>query len=162
MAIRFKKCVWSLVFAGLILTAAYGYAQPEPGDIAAHQALEEKRRVKIAAMVEKLNLSEEQKRLLKENRNQYQERMRALFQRMRERKQQLQNEIQKGEVNKGKVSQINDELKQIQARLTDLRLDSILEVKKILTVEQFEEFLKSVGGKVGQGGRRGKSGAYGK
>ena len=92
-----------------------------------------------------LNLSEDQKKLLEENKKARREEMRSLFSQMKEKREAIRNELQRDELNIGKITQINDELKILSAQMLDHRLEGILEVRKILTPEQFKKFMMKVG-----------------
>lgn len=88
-----------------------------------------------------LNLSEAQKKSLDENRKNRREEMRSIFSQMKEKREAVRNELQKDELNIGKITQINNELKILSAQMLDRKLDGILEVRKILTPGQFRKFM---------------------
>ena len=52
----------------------------------------------------------------------------------------LRQELEKSQLNMQLVYQINNELKLLEAQILDNRLERILEVRKILTPEQFKKF----------------------
>lgn len=88
-----------------------------------------------------LNLTNEQKKLLEENRNKQRGQKKLLFEQMGEKTALIRQELQKDELNMDKIHQINTELKNLQAQILDERLEGILEVRKILTPEQFKKFI---------------------
>ena len=92
-----------------------------------------------------LNLSEEQKNLLEENRKSHREEMKSILNQMKEKREAIRNELQKDELNIGRISQINNELKILSAQMLDRKLEGILEVRKILTSEQFKKFMMKMG-----------------
>ncbi len=92
-------------------------------------------------MYKDLNLAEEQKKLLEENRKSHKEEARALFKDMRQKRDALRQELEKGALNMDNINQINNELKKLQAEMLDHRLAGVLEVRKILTPEQFKKFM---------------------
>ena len=92
-----------------------------------------------------LNLSDTQKKLLEENKKVRREEMKSLFSQMKEKKEAIRNELQKAELNIGKITQINNELKILSAQMLDHKLEGILEVRKILTPEQFKKFMAKMG-----------------
>ena len=49
-------------------------------------------------------------------------------------------------LNIGKITQINNELKILSAQMLDRKLEGILEVRKILTPEQFKKFMTKTEG----------------
>ena len=87
-----------------------------------------------------LGLSDEQKKLLEENKNKHREQTKALFTQLRQKMALLRQELEKGELNTQAIYQTNNELKQLQAQMLDNRLERILEVRKILTPGQFKKF----------------------
>ena len=92
-----------------------------------------------------LNLSQDQKKLLEENKKSRREEMKSLFSQMKEKREAIRNELQKDELNIGKITQINNELKILSAQMLDRKLEGILEVRKILTPEQFKKFMAKMG-----------------
>ena len=91
-----------------------------------------------------LNLSEEQKNLLEENRKSHREEMKSILNQMKEKREAIRNELQKDELNIGRISQINNELKILSAQMLDGKLEGILKVRKILTPEQFKKFMTKI------------------
>ena len=87
-----------------------------------------------------LGLSDEQRKLLEENRNKHKEQTKALFMQLRQKTDLLRQELEKSALNMQEVYQTNNELKQLQTQMLDNRLERILEVKKILTPGQFKKF----------------------
>ena len=88
-----------------------------------------------------INLSEAQKKALEENRKGRKEEMKSIFSQIKEKKEAIRNELQKNELNIGKITQINNELKILDTQMLDRKLEGILEVRKILTPEQFKKFM---------------------
>ena len=86
-------------------------------------------------------MTEAQKKLLDENKNKHREEMKALFNQRKEKETAIRNELQKEGLNTGKITQLNDDLKVLDAQMLDHRLEGILEVRKILTPEQFKKFM---------------------
>lgn len=93
-------------------------------------------------MYKDLNLSDAQKQELEASRNKTREEMKAIFAASKESRAALSRELQKEKLDMGRISQINGELKKLNAQMFDYRLRSILEVRKILTPEQFKTFTK--------------------
>lgn len=89
---------------------------------------------------EELGLSEEQKVRLKEirqNSEKSREHLRAL---MNEKRQQLTSALQSANLNEQEVTRIHNELKGLKNQQEDQRLAFILEIRKVLTAEQFVKF----------------------
>jgi Spy/CpxP family protein refolding chaperone len=91
-------------------------------------------------MYKDLGITDEQKKLLEANQTKHREQTKALYAQMRQKGTLLQQELEKKELNMQVITQTNNEIKQIQAQMLDDRLESILEVRKILTPEQFKKF----------------------
>jgi len=87
-----------------------------------------------------IGLTDAQKKLLEENRNKYREQKKVLFTQMHQRMNLLRQELEKSELNMQEIYQTNDELKQLQDRLLDQRLECILQIRQILSPEQFKKF----------------------
>ena len=56
---------------------------------------------------------------------------------IKEKREEIRNELQRDELNIGKIAQINNELKILSAQMLDRKLEGILEVRKILTPAMF-------------------------
>ncbi len=97
-----------------------------------------------------LNLTPAQKKLLEENKKARRETMKALFSQTQEKRTAIRQELQKDELNIGKITQVNNELKILDAQMLDHKLEGILEVRKILTPEQFKKFMTKMEERQGQ------------
>ncbi len=88
-----------------------------------------------------LNLTEDQKKQLSENKKQKRENMKVLFGQMKSQKAALKQELMKPSLDMAKINEIQSQMKANMAQMADNRLNSILEVRKVLTPEQFSKFL---------------------
>src|SRR3989338_1642502 len=88
-----------------------------------------------------LNLTEEQKKQLADNKSKYRKKMKAQFEQKKFYRGAIKNELMKSELEMDKINNVQNQLKSLQAQMTDDRLSSILEVRKILTSEQFSKFI---------------------
>lgn len=98
----------------------------------------------IQKLFNDLNLSEEQKKLLDENKKNHREQMGTLRKSMRELRLQIHAELEKSELDMSRISQLQGQLKEAQGKMLDYRLEGILSVHKILTPEQYKEFSKQM------------------
>ena len=96
----------------------------------------------ISNMYKKLSLTPEQDKQLKDHRVRHRTQMETLYKEIKVKREQLGEELQKADFDMRKVQQVHDELKSLKARMEDNRLEGILEVRKILTPEQFSKFMK--------------------
>lgn len=103
-----------------------------------------KRADKKGGIFKELNLTAEQKKLLDENKAGHREAAKGLFEETKKYRDALSQEIEKPAVDMNKINQIQSQLKALQGKMADERLSSILEVKKILTPEQFAKFSSSM------------------
>ena len=67
--------------------------------------------------------------------------MKALFNDIETQEAAMKQELQKQNLDTGKIDQLNNELKKLQSQLLDQRLAATLEVRKILSPEQFKKFM---------------------
>jgi Spy/CpxP family protein refolding chaperone len=104
----------------------------------------------------RLGLSEEQKKQLEENRQKNMSARKELVSVIRADKEALNEELLKPELDMARINAIHAEMKTAQARIADQRLDSILEVRKILTAEQFRQFVAEMKEKRGARKYQGK------
>ncbi len=97
---------------------------------------------KISEMYKQLGLTPVQDKQLKDHRDRHRMQMETLYKDIKVKREQLGEELQKTDFDMSKVQQIHDDLKSLKARMEDNRLNGILEVRKILTPEQFSRFMK--------------------
>ena len=140
MDMRKFKIVMFLIIAvsGLSICASYADSSvPLPQQ---KEAVREKADVLQRELYQDLGLTNEQKKLLEENKNKHREQARAIFTQIHQKMDTLRQELEKNELNMQVIYQTNNELKQLETRMLDDRLEHILEVRKILTPEQFKKF----------------------
>ena len=131
-----NKLVAGTCMVALMLTATTAFAGDGEG---AHK---EFRKQRIAKMYEKLELSQEQKEQLEAHRKAQKEEFKEVFQELKSNKDALAEELEKKNMDKDKVQQIHAKIKMLNAKKEDLRLEGIMQVREILTDEQFSEFMK--------------------
>ena len=90
-----------------------------------------------------LDLSENQKMMLEKNRNQYHRKIKNLNDKINMLKRQLNIELEQKSLNKGKIDQIKANIDILQAQLSDLRLKGIMDVREILTPEQYKNIFRN-------------------
>jgi Spy/CpxP family protein refolding chaperone len=94
----------------------------------------------MSVLYERLNLTEKQRVQLEENRKRHHESMKALSDQLVFMRQQLNQALEKSVLDKGEIAQIKARMDRLQSELSDLRLKGILDVRAILTPEQYEIF----------------------
>lgn len=90
---------------------------------------------------DQLDLSEDQKKQLGTNKEQQREKMKAVFEQMKSQKDALKQELMKSQLDMNRINAVQSQLKTNMGQMADNRLNSILEVRKVLTPEQFSKFL---------------------
>lgn len=94
---------------------------------------------------DKLNLTVEQKKQLEDNKAKHKDSMKATFEKMKSCRESLKSELMKPELDMNKINGIQSQIKSLHSQMMDSRLNSILEVRGILTREQFEKFIDITG-----------------
>lgn len=95
-----------------------------------------------------LNLTAEQKDKLKQNRRAQRDKMEDLLTELKEKHEELTNKLGDQNISRANVEPIVTELKSLQAKMIDCRLDGIFAVKEILTPEQYAKFQEKLKAKV--------------
>lgn len=128
----------ALVLCGLFAAPALRAESPKegPGD----GKWEQKREEKFKEMREKLGLTADQEAKLKAHKESHKAEARNLHEGMRAKRDALRQELEKPAVDESRVRALHNEIKALDAGLSDHRLKGILEVRKILTPEQFKKF----------------------
>ena len=91
-----------------------------------------------------LNLTDQQKKMLEENKAKHKEEMKVTLDAIRQARDSMRQELQKEKLDMAKVGRINDELKKLEAQMIDRRLEGVLEVRKILSPQQFQKFMSKM------------------
>lgn len=138
-----KNILISLFIAGTFITAVPSAHAAGPGSFW-EKGFHNKRGARMQELYKDLNLTPEQQKQLQENKKKQREQMQALFSGIREKRAQLRQELQKDNLGMDTVNQLNAELKALQAQILDHRLEGILEVRKILTPDQFKQFMSKM------------------
>jgi Spy/CpxP family protein refolding chaperone len=125
------------MFTGLSVPA---YSEGTEGNQKDRKEWKERMESKRQGLFKELNLTDVQKKQLDENRAKNREVMETLRKSMQESKEQMRQELQKETLDMGKIYQLQGQIKEAQAKITDNRLQGILEVHNILTPEQFKKF----------------------
>jgi Spy/CpxP family protein refolding chaperone len=89
-----------------------------------------------------LKLTAEQREKLKAHQKKQQEEVVALFKNMAEKQKALKDELEKKDSSKGRLDVLAEDITEIHGKLVRHRIAGVLAVKKILTPQQFDEFLK--------------------
>ena len=97
-------------------------------------------KARMLEVFKQLDLSPEQEEQLQAHRNNHRGQGREFRESLRAKKEAIRNELQNEELNMEEIYKIHNELKGLLSNKADHRLEGILEVRKILTAEQFRKF----------------------
>ena len=140
MSMRKVKIVLFSIIAVSGISICVSYADSSVPLPQQKEAVVEKADVSQRKLYQDLGLTSEQRKLLEENKNKHREQARVIFAQIRQKMDSLRQELEKSELNMQVIYQTNNELKQLETRMLDDRLEHILKVRKILTPEQFKKF----------------------
>ncbi len=101
----------------------------------------QKNDTKVQEIYSQLNLTDQQEKQLEENKTKHRGEMKDTFTKIKADKEALKAELMKPELDMNKINEIQSQIKALQADTLDRRLNSVLEVRKILTPEQFGKFI---------------------
>ncbi|MFA5430271.1 MAG: periplasmic heavy metal sensor [Candidatus Omnitrophota bacterium] len=133
--------VCALLAAGIFSGAAY---LPSSGDAPQGKAAESKAGGPFREMAKELNLSVEQIRMIEDNRRQHMEQGRRLMVDMMKNRDDLRRELAGIEPDMEKVMRIQQRIKSLLSEREDSRLQGMMDLKKILTPEQFAAFNRKI------------------
>ena len=140
MNVRLRQVIYSLSIVGVMLLSSNVYSQPQGDNFNRHEEMREKMRARMLEVFKQLDLSPEQEEQLKAHRKDHRGQGKEFRENMKAKKEAIRNELQKEELNMENVYTIHNELKDLLIQKADHRLEGILEVRKILTAEQFRKF----------------------
>jgi Spy/CpxP family protein refolding chaperone len=93
---------------------------------------------RLSEHIRMLNLAPEQQEKVENQHRENKEKMRELHGKLHEVRRQLYGEIGSPNPDKKKIDVTVSQLKELEAQLVDLRVESILKIKALLTSDQFE------------------------
>jgi Spy/CpxP family protein refolding chaperone len=93
---------------------------------------------RLSEHIRMLNLAPEQQEKVENQHRENKEKMRELYSKLHEVRRQLYGEIGSPNPDKKRIDATVSQLKELEARLVDLRVESILKIKALLTSDQFE------------------------
>ncbi len=140
MNVRLRYVIYSLGIIGVMFLTSNVYSQPQGDNVNRHEEMREKMRAKMLEVFKQLDLSTEQEEQLQAHRKSHRGQGKEFWENMKAKKEAIKNELQKEELNMENVYKIHNELKDLLIQKADHRLEGILEVRKILTAEQFRKF----------------------
>lgn len=142
MKVNFKQIVYSLGLIVAILLSSNVYSQSTGASSADHEAMREKKKAQMLEIFKQLDLSPEQEGKLNAHRNKYREQRKEVRRSIKAKREEMKAELQKQDLDMERINKIHSEMKSMKSKKADNRLRGILEVRKILTTEQFVRFMK--------------------
>ncbi len=106
------------------------------------EGMKEKMEQRVQEIYAKLDLSDEQRRLLEENKAKHKASKESLSKELGTAMQQMGDELKKEELDLAKINALQGELKRLRNTMMDERFNAVLEVRKILTQPQFAKFVQ--------------------
>jgi Spy/CpxP family protein refolding chaperone len=119
---------------------------------------EEKREERGKKMAKELGLSADQEQQLKDSRKAHREKGEEFRKEMQGKREAMKAELEKPSLDMSRINSLQAEIKDLQGKMDDNRLDGILQVRKILTADQFKKFDEMIAKRFGKGGERGGPG----
>jgi Spy/CpxP family protein refolding chaperone len=107
-----------------------------------------------AELFKELNLTAEQEAKLAEYRKQNKAEAETSFTAMKEAREKLREELDKPTSDMAVVQNLANTIKQGQAQMVDHRIKSILQLKEVLTPEQFQKFQEKAKEKMKERGKK--------
>lgn len=137
-----KKMMLITMGAAFILMASSlpVHAGRRDGEEGRSSQWKERKEARKQEIFKELNLTDEQKQRLEDKRKQHMDGAQDLRKNMKELKEALRQELEKESLDMAKINQIQAQIKEAQAQMMDNRLEGVLELRGVLTPEQYKEF----------------------
>tara|TARA_Y100000031_G_C8024650_1_gene294258 strand:+ start:93 stop:575 length:483 start_codon:yes stop_codon:yes gene_type:complete len=95
---------------------------------------------KMQKFIDELGLSEEQQAQMKEQRQGHKDEIKEFYEEVRGLRDALKAELEKPDSNEATINSLATRLKALEGKKIDFRIQKVLELKSILTPEQFKKF----------------------
>jgi Spy/CpxP family protein refolding chaperone len=114
-------------------------------------------------MFKKLNLSKEQQAQMDGNREKHRAEFEAMKKQMSDKREALRKVLDAEMLDMKAVQAAHQELKDLILKMEDYHLAAVLEIRQVLTPEQFKQFqaMAPKGGPKGEGRKEGRGGFHG-
>lgn len=135
---KFKKALLGVITLVTFAALPLAYAQDASGPDGSAQIRHSGQR--IQEIYNQLNLTDDQKKQLEDNKKQHRARMESARQEVKTDKEALHEELMKPQLDMPRIKDLHERIKTLQSQMEDIKLSAILEVRAILTPEQFLKF----------------------
>jgi Spy/CpxP family protein refolding chaperone len=105
-------------------------------------------------LMQELNLTTDQKARMKQSRELFRNQTKQLMQELQDKREALRQELDRTTTDRSRVTALSSDIKSLTSQLMDVRIQSVLELKDILTPDQYaklmqkrEDFRERRGGK---------------
>ena len=115
------------------------------GSFLSKEDLARRREQRFEEMAQELNLTAEQRDKIEAHRKQHMDAVKAVQEQIRQQREAIGEELQKPQLDLEKVKQLHGDLKKLLLKKEDLMFSGILEIRDILTPEQFARFHQKMG-----------------
>lgn len=137
---KLSNCI---IIGLMIFTATTANAQgAADGDFFKSKEWRANKEEMIKKMYDQLDLTTEQNRQLQQHRDRHRSNREAFHKQIKKKQADLSRELQKPAQNTEAINQLHNEIKMLKMKRADHRLNSIQEVRRILTPEQFKKFME--------------------
>ncbi len=126
----------------MMLTASNAHAQFFGRNGKDKEQMRQKMEARMQEVFEQLGLSEEQKKLLEENKARHKSQSETLRREQKESMKMMGEELKKKDLNNEQIDALRARFKSLRDQMEDERFNAIIEVRKILTQEQFAKFVE--------------------
>ena len=137
---KFKYGIAALIVCSLVLAGNSAYARQYGDHGMKREVMHQKMERHMERMGEQLGLTQEQEESLAEFRKTHRQEAKTLREQIRSKRGEMREELQKEQLDMGKINQLNSEVKRLLTEAEDHRLEGVLEVRKTLTPEQVKKF----------------------
>jgi Spy/CpxP family protein refolding chaperone len=139
-----KNFVWMFLTVIGILVATSLYAFPPDDDMPPPEAKGFFMGKMVMDVIDKLDLSQEQREKIKAIHEETMEKTKELRQEMRKNMRVMKEELAIYKSDEKRISEIMEKIKKVGAELFDTHVNTFIKMKKILTPEQFDTFKKEM------------------
>ena len=126
-------CVVAVVLGGITVRAeAFGFGEGKSG------GMHEKKGEKMDELMQEIGLTAEQQEKIRALKGEHKEKGEEVMSQLKTKKIELRDELNKPESDNARIQKIVNEAADLYKKKTELNVESVLGMKKVLTPEQFE------------------------
>jgi len=152
-----KKLTIYTALAAMVASTSLAYAMPMEEEHAGEKSGKGgEKGEKFQAIMEKLDLTQEQKDQLKEHREARQEETKELKEELKANRKTLHEELKKYDSDRGVIAATLSKVNDLQGKLMQEKTESFLQMKEILTPEQFQKMSELKDAQRAKKGKKGK------